>query len=93
MSRRAVHVPIGGHVQGGGYRAFAQRTALSLGLEGWVRNRRGGQVEAFFTGDETQIALMLAALRQGPPASRVTDVDVQEAEAETLNGFAVRPTV
>ena len=42
------HVLIRGRVQGVGYRAFAEYTALDHGLAGWVRNRRDGAVEAVF---------------------------------------------
>ena len=34
------HVVIRGRVQGVGYRAFTEYTALDHGLGGWVRNRR-----------------------------------------------------
>src|SRR5258705_10330251 len=44
------HVLIRGRVQGVGYRAFAEYTALDHGLAGWVRNRRDGAVEAVFAG-------------------------------------------
>ena len=36
------HMVIRGRVQGVGYRAFVEYTALEHGLEGWVRNRRDG---------------------------------------------------
>src|SRR5262249_12990725 len=44
------HVVIRGRVQGVGYRAFAEYTALDHGLAGWVRNRRDGGVEAVLAG-------------------------------------------
>ena len=63
---RTVHVRIEGRVQGVGYRAFVERNALALGLEGWVRNRRDGSVEAIFQGPDDSIDEMLAALPSGP---------------------------
>ena len=51
MSTQAIrHVVIRGRVQGVGYRAWTEYTALDHGLEGWVRNRRDGAVEAVFAG-------------------------------------------
>ena len=44
------HVLIRGRVQGVGFRAWTEYTALERGLEGWVRNRRDGAVEAVFAG-------------------------------------------
>ena len=61
------HVVVRGRVQGVGYRAFVEDEALRLGLEGWVRNRRDGTVEAVFSGPDETVAAMIEACRRGPP--------------------------
>jgi len=81
-----VHVVARGRVQGVGYRAFVEETALRLGLEGWVRNRRDGTVEAVFSGADDLVEQMIAACRRGPPAARVEAVDVGDADAGSLRG-------
>ena len=74
------HVVIRGRVQGVGYRAFVEDQALRLDLEGWVRNRRDGAVEAAFAGPEEAVAAALAACHRGPPGARVDAVEAEEAE-------------
>jgi acylphosphatase len=74
------HVVVRGRVQGVGYRAFVQDQALQLDMEGWVRNRRDGAVEAVFAGAEEAVAAAVAACHRGPPAARVDAVEVEEAE-------------
>ena len=64
------HVVVRGRVQGVGYRAFVEDEALRLGLEGWVRNRRDGTVEAVFSGADEAVAAMIEACRRGPSAAR-----------------------
>ena len=92
------HVLIRGRVQGVAYRAWAQMTALDLGLEGWVRNRRGGDVEALFKGPAEVVASMIDACRQGPPGARVDDIIEREASPGEMNArrpgerFSVAPT-
>jgi len=78
------HVVIRGLVQGVGYRAWAEREALRHDLEGWVRNRRDGTVEAVLSGPDAALATMLAACRQGPRGARVEAVDVAEGGADLL---------
>ena len=78
------HVLIRGRVQGVGYRDFVQVTALDRGLEGWVRNRRDGSVEAVFAGPAASVAQMVEACRRGPPAARVDAVDEREGLAADL---------
>jgi acylphosphatase len=75
-----------GRVQGVGYRAFVEETALHLGLEGWVRNRRDGTVEAVFSGDDATVEQVIAACRRGPPAARVEAVDVTAGDGGSLRG-------
>ena len=48
--RIARHVIVLGRVQGVGYRAWTEREAQARGLQGWVRNRHDGTVEAVFAG-------------------------------------------
>ncbi len=69
------HVVIRGRVQGIGFRAWAEVTALELGVEGWVRNCRDGSVEALLVGREEVVLTMIEACRQGPPGARVEAVD------------------
>ncbi len=89
---RTVRVRIEGRVQGVGYRVWTQRTALGLDLEGWVRNRRDGSVEAMFQGASEQVAAMIAACEGGPRGASVTRVEVLDEDAGVATGFEVRET-
>ena len=77
-------VVIRGRVQGVGYRAWAEVTALEHGLQGWVRNRRDGAVEALFAGPAEAVAAMIEACRQGPPGARVDAIDQRAADPSEL---------
>ena len=74
MSEAILHVAIHGRVQGVGYRAWVEDAAVARGLEGWVRNRRDGGVEAVFAGPEDVVTGMIAACRRGPSSARVDAV-------------------
>jgi acylphosphatase len=71
-------VVIRGRVQRVGYRAWAEHMALQRGLEGWVRNRSDGSVEAVFAGPATVVEGMLKACRHGPPGAHVDALDERE---------------
>jgi acylphosphatase len=86
-----VHLRISGRVQGVWYRGWAVETATALGLDGWVRNRRDGTVEAVAAGDAAQVEAFIKACRDGPPAARVDDVKVAEADPPD-RGFRQLPT-
>jgi acylphosphatase len=78
------HVIVHGRVQGVGYRAWAEYAALKKGLEGWVRNRRDGTVEALFAGPAEVVAAMVDACRRGPPGARINSLFESEAGEEML---------
>jgi len=92
MPRRRIFVQ--GQVQGVGYRAYAADEAMRLGLKGWVRNRRDGQVEALVEGADGAVADFIAWCRRGSPAARVQSVDARDdVSTDELGPFQVRPTV
>jgi acylphosphatase len=78
------HVMIRGWVQGVGYRAWTEYTAVQHGLEGWVRNRRDGAVEAVLAGPAQVVDQMIEACRRGPPAARVETVEARDATQDEL---------
>lgn len=86
----AVHVTITGRVQGVGYRAWVVWEAQELGLQGWVRNRRDGSVEAVLAGPAAQVEAMLAACRQGPSLARVTNLELDAWDGPVDPGFEAR---
>ena len=92
-------VTISGRVQGVGYRAFVEHQARTLGLEGWVRNRRDGSVETLFSGPAEIVADMIERCRRGPSYARVEALVEEPASSDALNlrrageGFSVLPTL
>ena len=67
----ALQLTMYGRVQGVSYRASAQSEALRLGLQGWVRNRHDGSVEALAIGPRSQVEEFVAWARNGPRGARV----------------------
>ena len=65
-----------GRVQGVGFRFFVEEEAMAFDLKGWVRNRWDGNVEVIAEGERQVLEKFLAALRKGPRASEVTEVQV-----------------
>jgi acylphosphatase len=88
----ARRLSIRGRVQGVGYRYAAIDAAERHRIAGWVRNRRDGTVEALVQGDTDPVAAMIEWCRRGPPAARVTEVDIAEVAPESITGFTLRPT-
>jgi acylphosphatase len=99
MSGAIRHVTIRGRVQGVGYRAWVEHTATARDLEGWVRNRRDGSVEALFAGPADVVAAMIASCRRGPSLARVDMVQDDAGGVDELNlrwegeRFSVLPTI
>jgi acylphosphatase len=99
MSGAIRRVTIRGRVQGVGYRAWVEYRARVLELEGWVRNRRDGSVEALFAGPEDVVADMVFSCRRGPSSARVADVAEEVAGPDALGlrhageRFSVLPTI
>jgi acylphosphatase len=76
-AKAAAEIFVEGHVQGVGYRNYAQRRAALLGLVGWVMNMRDGRVRVRAEGPRERIEELVRALEKGPPLSRVQRVEVR----------------
>jgi acylphosphatase len=89
----ARRLEIRGRVQGVGYRDAMVDVAESLGVDGWVRNRRDGTVEALIQGDPAGVEQLIAWCRRGPGAARVMGIAVIDTEPDPqLESFERRPT-
>ncbi|HEV7392343.1 MAG TPA: acylphosphatase [Burkholderiales bacterium] len=86
-----LHLRIFGRVQGVGFRHYTQREARRRGVNGWVRNRKDGSVEATLQGPKDAVDGLLQWVRQGPPSAKVTDVQVSDGGGE-YTSFEQRPT-
>jgi acylphosphatase len=92
-------VTVTGRVQGVGYRAWVEHRAVAHNLEGWVRNRRDGCVEALFAGPADVVSAMVDSCRRGPSSARIDGVREEPADTDALKlrrageRFSVLPTV
>ena len=79
---------VGGRVQGVFYRATAAHRARELGIHGHARNLPDGRVEVLVCGDEASVEAFVEWLWIGSSASKVTSVDVADADAASVRpGF------
>lgn len=74
---------VSGTVQGVGYRYFVQRTALWLGVSGYVRNLPDGRVEVYATGTPASLASLRQQLERGPEGASVDEVTEEDTALET----------
>ena len=86
----AIRCLVTGRVQGVWFRAWTQKQAAALGLDGWVRNLPDGSVEALFSGPPDTVREMIGRCRSGPPAAKVTDIAEHPADPPGESGFHIR---
>jgi acylphosphatase len=90
QSKVRAHVWIAGRVQGVAFRAYTIDEASARGVTGWVGNIPDGRVEAVFEGERAVVEAMIAWCRKGPPAARVSSVEVTWEEPTGEVGFGIR---
>ena len=76
MSKTRAEVIVYGRVQGVFFRQSTVEMARAIGLTGRVRNCPDGTVAAIFEGDRDKVKEAVAWCHQGPPAARVSNVQV-----------------
>jgi acylphosphatase len=89
----SLRLRIEGHVQAVGYRNFIIAEARKLGVDGWVRNRSDGSVEALVSGETKVVESLIALCAKGPDGCRIKHIDMETVEAPSEKGFNRRPSV
>ena len=79
------HIVITGKVQGVGYRYWLYKKAIEKNVDGWVRNKVSGEVEALLIGSDVKINNLIKLCKKGPPLSEVKKIIVNNYEKEYLN--------
>ena len=85
-------VRVEGFVQGVGFRDFLRMAAQQAKLDGWVRNRADGSVEALVSGTTKAVEAFVAAATHGPRGARVTAVDLINSTPPADKGFRLHPS-
>ena len=90
MEKARARVIVEGKVQGVFFRSHTQDMAFTLGLTGWVKNRRDGSVEAVFEGEKAKVEQMIQWCHRGPSEARVNEVHLiwEDATGE-FNDFSI----
>jgi len=90
-NKSQLHAIVEGRVQGVGFRAFTQRTAIIHGLKGWVRNRWDGSVELVAEGKYSDLEKFLITIKRGPFPGTTRNVKTVWNEASVgFTNFRIR---
>ena len=78
------HIVITGKVQGVGFRYWLYKAAVRNNINGWVKNKISGEVEALLIGNDVEIDSLIKLCKKGPASSKVVKVEVQNYQKEYL---------
>ena len=81
------HIIISGKVQGVGFRYWLYKAAIRRKINGWVKNKISGDVEALLIGNDVDINNLIALCKKGPSSSKVTKVKIQNYQNEYLKKY------
>jgi acylphosphatase len=89
----SMRVHVHGFVQAVGFRDFLVMAAEAQKLDGWVRNRSDGSVEALVSGPTKAVEIFVTNATKGPQGAKVSAVDLHNSEPPTEKGFIRRPSL
>lgn len=89
----SLKVHVHGFVQGVGFRDFLIMAAERNSLDGWVRNRADGSVEALVSGPQKAVEDFVGHATKGPAGARISAVDLHNSEPPAEKGFTRRPSL
>ena len=84
-----LNITITGKVQGVFFRDSTRKKARDLGVKGFVKNQPDGSVYVEAEAEEEILNEFIKWCHQGPPASQVDQVDIDEGELERFDAFRI----
>ncbi len=84
---RNLHIE--GHVQRVGFRYYAQKSAIALGLYGFVKNLPDGSVYLEVEGEESLIAELYDWCRTGPSMAEVSNIRITDGIVQGFDSFEI----
>ncbi len=91
---KALLVRLYGIVQGVGFRPYVYRLAERHGVNGYVANRGGAEVEVFVEGDDEAVDSFLARLVEEKPwPAEIWDIRIEEASPRGIKGFHIHRSI
>lgn len=94
MRKIAFQIVITGIVQGVGFRPFIYRVAAQSGVNGYVRNRGGSEVEVRIEGGIEEVSRFFKLfLEQLPPPARIEEMEFIEVDVENYDSFHILPSI
>jgi acylphosphatase len=93
MVVKTARVVLNGKVQGVFFRDFAKQNANRLGIVGYAKNLKNGQLEIVAQGEEKQLEEFIKHCRKGPMFAKIEGIDITYegvAEGEEFEYFDIR---
>ena len=79
------HLLISGKVQGVGFRHWLYTQAIEKNINGWVKNKITGEVEALLVGKDEDVKDVIQKCKLGPTLSNVKQVTIKDYKLEYNN--------
>jgi acylphosphatase len=84
------HLVISGKVQGVGFRYWIQNLAINNNINGWVKNRSSGDVEALIIGQEKEVQKLIKQCKIGPSSATIQNIQINDYNQDCLEkGFNI----
>ena len=72
------YLVISGKVQGVGFRYWMKNLAINNNINGWVKNKMSGVVEALIIGEEKDVQKLIKLCEIGPSSATIKNIKVND---------------
>ena len=84
------HIVISGKVQGVGFRYWMKNLAIDYNINGWVKNKLSGSVEALIVGQEKAIRKLIKQCKIGPSLASIENIQINDYDQDySKEGFNI----
>ena len=84
------HLVISGKVQRVGFRYWMQNLAINNSIDGWVKNKSSGDVEALIIGQEKEVQKLIKQCKIGSSSATIQNIQINDYDQDySKEGFNI----
>ena len=87
MVRR--EITLTGHIQGVGFRRWAEKQAMKMNLSGYIENQGSNSVHIVVAGEAEQVKTFETLCKTGPDKARIEKISIKDCEEAVIFGFHI----
>ncbi|MEI6731124.1 MAG: acylphosphatase [archaeon] len=87
--KKSIRLTISGSLHEHFFKDFVLKKANEVGVKGFVRTKEPSIIEVFLEGQDTEVQIALASIKDAPKYARIREFSIKEEKFQDFKDFKI----